>query len=198
MPCKNRMMKHTNSITGFILLALVAALARLIPHIPNFTPVESLTLFSTAYILRKRWAFVLSVTLLYISDFIINNTVARSFFPDHEGMVWFSQYMIFTVVAMAMIVLVSSKFLRKINVGNVILSVLIASVIFFIVTNFGSWVGEKSIYTRDLNGLMTSFAAGLPFFRSSLISNLLFSAILFGGFEMYQYFASGQKRITEV
>ena len=113
-------------------------------------------------------------------------------------MVWFSQYMIFTVVAMAMIVLVSSKFLRKINVGNVILSVLIASVIFFIVTNFGSWVGEKSIYTRDLNGLMTSFAAGLPFFRSSLISNLLFSAILFGGFEMYQYFASGQKRITEV
>lgn len=191
-------MKHTNSITGFILLALVAALARLIPHIPNFTPVESLTLFSTAYILRKRWAFVLSVTLLYISDFIINNTVARSFFPDHEGMVWFSQYMIFTVVAMAMIVLVSSKFLRKINVGNVILSVLIASVIFFIVTNFGSWVGEKSIYTRDLNGLMTSFAAGLPFFRSSLISNLLFSAILFGGFEMYQYFASGQKRITEV
>jgi len=192
------MMKHTNSITGFILLALVAALARLIPHIPNFTPVESLTLFSTAYILRKRWAFVLSVTLLYISDFIINNTVARSFFPDHEGMVWFSQYMIFTVVAMAMIVLVSSKFLRKINVGNVILSVLIASVIFFIVTNFGSWVGEKSIYTRDLNGLMTSFAAGLPFFRSSLISNLLFSAILFGGFEMYQYFASGQKRITEV
>ena len=191
-------MKHTNSITGFILLALVAALARLIPHIPNFTPVESLTLFSTAYILRKRWAFVLSVTLLYISDFIINNTVARSFFPDHEGMVWFSQYMIFTVVAMAMIVLVSSKFLRKINVGNVILSVLIVSVIYFIVTNFGSWVGEKSIYTRDLNGLMTSFAAGLPFFRSSLISNLLFSAILFGGFEMYQYFASGQKRITEV
>ena len=191
-------MKHTNSITGFILLALVAALARLIPHIPNFTPVESLTLFSTAYILRKRWAFVLSVTLLYISDFIINNTVARSFFPDHEGLVWFSQYMIFTVVAMALIVLVSSKFLRKINVGNVILSVLIASVIFFIVTNFGSWVVEKSIYTRDLNGLMTSFAAGLPFFRSSLISNLLFSTILFGGFEMYQYFAYGQKRITEV
>ena len=191
-------MKHNNTITGFILLALVAALARLLPHIPNFTPVESLTLFSTAYILRKRWAFILSVILLYISDFIINNTIARSFFPDHEGLVWFSQYMIFTVVSMALIVLVSSKLLRKVHVGNVILSVFVASVIFFIVTNFGSWVGEKSIYTRDLSGLMTSFAAGLPFFRSSLISSLLFSTILFGGFEMYQYFASRQKRIAEI
>lgn len=177
-------MDKNQKLITVVLLMVVGAFARLIPHIPNFTPIESLTIFGAAYLGRKQWAIVAPLVILYISDFIINNTVARSFFPDVEGIVWFDSYMIFNVLAIIAIVLFSSSILQKVNIKNILISILGASVIFFIITNFGSWASEKSIYTNDLSGLLTSYTAGLPFFRTSLLSNLVFSGILFGSYEI--------------
>jgi hypothetical protein len=187
------MMKHNNTIIAVILFMMVGAFARLIPHMPNFTPVESLTIFGAAYLSKKHWAFILSVFVMYVSDFIINNTIARSFFPDVEGIVWFSNYMLYNFVAMALIVLVSSRIITKVNIKNVGVSVLMASIIFFIITNFGSWAGDKSLYSNDLNGLMASFTAGIPFFRNSLLSNIVFTTVIFGSFEIYTSIAAKQK-----
>jgi hypothetical protein len=192
------MMKHNNTIIAVILFMVVGAFARLIPHMPNFTPVESLTIFGAAYLSKKHWALILSVFLIYVSDFIINNTIARSFFPDVEGIVWFSSYMIYNFVAMALIVLVSSKIITKVNIKNVGVSVLLASIIFFIITNFGSWAGDKSVYSNDMSGLMASFTAGLPFFRNSLLSNVVFTTVIFGSFEMYTSIAARQKTTAEI
>jgi hypothetical protein len=192
------MMKHNNTIIAVILFMVVGAFARLIPHMPNFTPVESLTIFGAAYLSKKHWALILSVFVIYVSDFIINNTIARSFFPDVEGIVWFSSYMIYNFVAMALIVLVSSKIITKVNMKNVGVSVLLASIIFFIITNFGSWAGDKSVYSNDMSGLMASFTAGIPFFRNSLLSNVVFTTVIFGSFEMYTSIAARQKTTAEI
>lgn len=189
-------MKHNNTIIAAILLMMICALARLIPHMPNFTPVESLTIFGAAYLSKKHWAFIISVIVLYLSDFIINNTIARSFFPDEQGIVWFSSYMWYNFLAMALIVMVSSRIVSKVNIKNVGVSILLASVIFFIITNFGAWANEKSIYSSDFNGLMASFMAGIPFFRNSLLSNIIFTTAIFGTFEIYKSFAANQKSIA--
>jgi len=196
--CKNIMMKHNNTIIAAILLMMFCAFARLIPHMPNFTPVESLTIFGAAYLSKKHWAFIISVVLLYFSDFIINNTIARSFFPDVQGIVWFSSYMMYNFLAMAMIVIVSSKIISKVTIKNVGVSILLASVIFFIITNFGAWANEKSIYSNDFNGLMASFMAGIPFFRNSLLSNIVFTTVIFGSFEIYTSIAAKQKSTAGV
>ena len=55
-----------------------------------------------------------------------------------------------------------------------------SSVMFFAVTNFGVWlVGTNAMYTHDLPGLVNCYAMALPFFRNTLVSTALFSAVLF-------------------
>ena len=57
---------------------------------------------------------------------------------------------------------------------------LAASVLFFLITNFGIWlVGGGVRYAQDLPGLVECYTMGLPFFRNSLISMAAFSAVLF-------------------
>ena len=179
-------MQSNNKFFVITSLMVIGACARLMPHMPNFTPLESITIFGAAYLSQRYYAVLIPVLVIYFSDFIINNTVARSFF-DQDGIVWFDQYMIFNVLAIFAIVLFSSRILKKVNVLNVVYATLGASVLFFLITNFGSWASEKSIYPNDFNGLLMSYTAGLPFFRTSLLSDAVFSLILFGGYEVIQY-----------
>lgn len=181
-------MSANNKFLTVILMMVAGAVLRIIPHAPNFTPTESITIFGAAYLGRKYLALVLPLIIIYCSDFIINNTIARSFFTEQEGIVWYDQYMIYNVIAIILMVLLSSQFLKKITVSSVLLTTVCASVIFFLVTNFGSWASEKSIYTNDFSGLMNSYLAGWPFFKTSLLSNLVFSVILFGSYELIKGF----------
>lgn len=160
---------------------------------PNFFPLESLTLFGAAYLQRKQLAVLFPLLMLYVSDFVINNTVARSFFKEQEGIVWFSNYMIYNLLSIIIIVFASQYLLKKVNFKNVLISVLSASVLFFLITNFGAWAGSSSIYSKDISGLMTAYAAGIPFFRTSLITNILFSGVIFGGLEIYLSLARRKK-----
>lgn len=173
-------MNNKTNIFLAIVLIVVGACARLIPHIPNFSPTESIAIFGAAYLGRNWLSFIVPVITMYFTDLVINNTIARQFFPDHEGVVLWSNYMIFNIIAIVLIVLLAQKLLQQINAKNVLISVLSASIIFFLVTNLGVLWSPASIYTKDLSGLFTSYAAGLPFFRTTLLSNLLFSGVIFG------------------
>lgn len=179
-------MKSNSKIYTIVLLMIVGAFARLIPHMPNFTPVEGLTIFGAAYLGKKYWAFILPLIVLYISDFIINNTIARPFFTEQEGIIWFSDYMIYGALAIGLIVLISSKLLKVVNFKNVFVSAILASLVFFVISNFGAWAGSTSIYSKDLSGLIATYIAGIPFFRTSLLSSFVFTAILFGSYYMIQ------------
>lgn len=179
-------MNANNKFIPVVMLMVIGAFARLIPHVPNFTPTESIAIFGAAYLGRKYLMFVVPLVVLYLSDFIINNTIARSFFTEQDGIVWLDQYMIYNTIAILLMVLLSSQLLKKVTAINVLLSVVSASVIFFMITNFGSWASEKSIYPSDFNGLMMSYTAGLPFFRSTLMGNVIFSTILFGSYALIQ------------
>jgi len=54
-------------VLGLILLGVVA---RLVPHLPNVTPVTAIALFGGAY-LPKRWAILLPLAVMAISDVVI-------------------------------------------------------------------------------------------------------------------------------
>ena len=51
----------------------------------------------------------------------------------------------------------------------------------FIVSNFGVWMNP--LYTKTL---WMCYIDAIPFFRATLTSNILFSAILFGGYYLLQ------------
>ncbi len=61
------------------LIILAAAICRLIPHPPNFTPIGGMALFGAAYFSRKYLAFLIPFAILWISDLVLNNFVYTSF-----------------------------------------------------------------------------------------------------------------------
>lgn len=161
-------------ISGMILLA---ALSRLIPHPANFAPIGGIALFGAAYYSKHYWAFLIPIVSTWISDLILNNVVYAQYF-DH--FVWFYSGSLFTYGAFALIVLFGMLTLKKVRVPNLIVSALGASVIFFIVSNFGVWF-SGTMYPKDFGGLMACYTAGIPFFKNTLLGDLVYTGVLFRG-----------------
>jgi len=53
-------------------------------------------------------------------------------------------------------------------------------VLFFVLTNFGVWA-LGALYPKTLTGLTECYVVAIPFFRNALLSDLFYSALLFGG-----------------
>lgn len=165
------------------LMIFIAALSRLIPHPANFAPIGGMALFGTAYFSKRYWAYIIPVVTMWISDLVLNNVVYAQYF-DH--FVWFYSGSLFTYGAFVLIVIAGSFTLRKVRVPNLIGSALVASVIFFLVSNFGVWF-SSAMYPHTVEGLTACYLAGIPFFRNTLLGDLIYTGVLFGVFEYAQY-----------
>ena len=55
---------------------------------------------------------------------------------------------------------------------------LATSVGFFVISNFGVWL-TGNMYPYSLSGLAACYAAALPYFRNDVVSNLLFTTVMF-------------------
>ena len=62
---------------------------------------------------------------------------------------------------------------------------LASTTIFYLVSNLGCWIGS-TVYAQNFGGLMTCYAAGVPFLRGTLLGDLFFSGVLFGSFTFMQ------------
>ena len=171
---------------GVLVLMIVAAAAtRLLPHYPNFTAVGGMALFGAAYFSKKYWAYIVPFAALWISDLFLNNFV----YSMGEGFTLFSKWSIGTYLAFGLIIFMGSKFLKKITIPNVIGTTVGASLLFFLVTNFGVWAMDPGfIYPDGSVGLLACYTAGLPYFWNTLAGDLVFVGIMFGGFELIKTF----------
>lgn len=163
-----------------VLLALivVAALTRVLPHPPNFSPVAALALFGGAYFLNRRWAVFVPLLALAISDLAL----ARM----HGGLygTWFSGSGIWLVYgATAMIAMMGFGLRGRVGGASVLGYSLGASVFFFLVTNAGAWLTDP-MYPKTLAGLGAAYTAGIPFFQWTVLGTLAYAAALFGGFAL--------------
>lgn len=172
---KNKIDLRFGVISLFVLLA---ALSRLLPHPPNFTPIGGMALFGAAYFSKRHLAIIIPFLALWMSDLILNNVVYAAYF---EGFSWFGIPVVY--LAMIAIALMGTKLLKKIKVSNLIIASLLASSVFFLITNLGSWWIDP-IYTKDITGVLTAYTAGLPFFLNTIAGDLFFTAVLFGGYEL--------------
>jgi hypothetical protein len=152
-------------------LAVLAGLLRLVPHPWNCTPVGALGLFAGGR-LRSWHAFAVPVGVMVGSDILL---------------AWFWQkppFDPFVYASFLVNVLLGRWLCRNESAVRIGLASLLASFQFFLVTNFGAWIMLSSeafgTYTRDLNGLLTAYVAGLPFFGGTLLGDLFFAGALFG------------------
>ncbi len=167
--------------TGILIAIIVAvAFTRLIPHTFNFSPLGAIGLFGAAYF-SKRWlALLIPITATWMSDLFLNNVVYAQYYPQFT---WFYGGFYWQYGSYVLIVLGGILLFHKINPTRVIGGALMASAIFFLVSNFGVWIGSK-VYPQNISGLLTCYGAGLPFIKGTLMGDLFYSTVLFGGYEL--------------
>jgi hypothetical protein len=137
---------------------IVAVLVRLFPHPPNVAPITAVALFAGTHFSRKHWAILMPILAMSVTDVFLG----------------FS--MITPIVYLAFVGVTALGFvLKKMNIGTVLLS----SLLFFVVTNLGVWF---LYYPLTPEGLMICFTLALPFFGYAVVGDLFFSAALLFGY----------------
>ena len=166
------------------LMILAAALSRLIPHSPNFAPIGAMAIFGAAYFSNRIIAFAIPLLAMWLSDIVINNTIYASYNNNHLWLI--PQSFPWNYAAFLLITLVGFFLLKKIKLISVIGAGLSASIIFFLVSNFGVWLGSP-MYPQNISGLIACYITGIPFFGNTIGGDLFYSAVLFGTFELAKY-----------
>ena len=149
--------------------------------IPNFTAVAAIAILGASHLSGiKKWLIPLAI--LWASDLILNNVVYAQYYDSFQvfGSMW-------VYGAFVCIGIMAFFLLKKASWGKLLVTSTLGAVLFFLITNFGSWINPTSPYVKDMSGLMASYTAGVPFFRNAILGDIFFSFVLFGA---YEYLAS--------
>jgi hypothetical protein len=163
-------------------LIVIAAFSRMIPHMPNFSPLGAIGLFGAAYFSKKWQAFLIPLAAIWLSDLFISNVLYGQYHPDfvwlYDGFYW--QYGSYVLITLA-----GFFIFKKLSVQRILAGSLLSTAIFFLVTNFGCFPNNP-IYSQNLSGLLTCFAAGIPFINGTFLGDLFYSGLLFGTLAILQ------------
>ncbi len=156
---------------------IINFLPGLLPY--NFTPVEAIALFGGAYFANRRLAFAVPLIAMLCADLIIATSLPRAWIGDWLG----TLPAVYGCIALT--VAGGFSLSRRISAFRVTGYAFASAVLFFLITNFATWLsahaGAGAACTQSL---ASCYVAGIPFFRGTLVGTLLWSAILFGGFEL--------------
>jgi hypothetical protein len=153
-----------------VAFVIIGLLFRFIPHPANFSPIFAIALFGGTYLADRRLAILIPLTALFISDLLIG---------------FYSPVVMISVYAGLILTGILGLWLRNHkSVLNVLCTALAGGILFYLISNLGVWLNPVSGYSKDLAGLIQCYVLALPFLKNTLASNLLYSAVLFGGYEL--------------
>lgn len=141
----------------FALFLFLGVISRLIDHPANFTPIGALIIFYGA----KKGSFnaaLLAISIMVISDVLLGFSFASIFV--------YTGFVIYALTAK----LYKTKF-------GIITAPVISSIIFFVVTNFGVWLGPW--YEHNIEGLMKCFTLAIPFYRNTVLGDIVFIFLIY-------------------
>lgn len=144
-------------------LVVLGGLARIAQYL-NFAPVGAVSLYSGAR-LRGWKAFLLPLLLMAITDPIVGG---------------YSFATPFVYASFLVSVWIGTRLRSTENPAWIGAAALLCSVQFFLITNFGAWLGMSQTYSRSFAGLTSCYAAAIPFFGRTLASDLVYTGVLFG------------------
>ena len=171
--------KINTRTTVLILMMLIVSLGRLIsyqfPHqLSNFTPLGAIALFGGAYFSDKWKAYVVVLVTLFLSDILINYLYTSTFILYRSGSIW--------VYLPFLIMVIIGSFIKKAGFINVGLASLAAVCVHWLISDLPFFYGNT--YAHNLTGYVKSLVSAIPFERNMLAGDIVFCAILFGGFEL--------------
>lgn len=171
--------KRIEKIILPVVIVFIAAFIRVLPHIPNVTPIAAMALFGGAY-LDKKWAFAFPFLAMIVSDIFLG----------------FHLTMIFVYASFAVTVLLGVFLKNRPTALRLPGFSLLSSVLFFLVTNFGVWF-LYDFYPKNFSGLINSYVMGIPFFRNTLIGDIFYTFIFFGSFELVKKYVLHRRVVAK-
>lgn len=135
---------------GFYLSLIICVVSRLVPHVANFTPLGSLILLNSRKSSLKK-GIALAILAMVITDIFLGFNFSSVFV--YAGFLTYA-------------------FWGQIKKLSPVLGVLLGSVSFFLISNFGVWVGPW--YPHNVQGLISCFVNAIPFYRNTVLSDLGF------------------------
>jgi hypothetical protein len=148
-----------------VLLVLVCAFFRIIPHPPNFAPVGA-TAVLAGRTMRPVAAIAVTLAAMTLSN------AALGLIHEYQP---FGLGTLFVYGGFAAQVLIA-RALRGVR-GGALAAALLGATAFFVLSNFGVWV-LGGMYPHSLAGLAACYLAALPFFGATLVGDVLWTVAL--------------------
>lgn len=156
-----------------LLIIFIAVVLRLVPHPPNMAPIAAMALFGGAY-LNKKYALTVPLIAMIISDYFLG----------------FHSLILFVYGSFLLTGVIGLLLRNKKTSKNIFFASIFSSIAFFLITNFGVWL-VFSFYPKTFSGLINCHVVAIPFFRNTVIGDLLYTGIFFGGYELVLRFICG-------
>jgi hypothetical protein len=175
------------TIIAFVLILLVASLYRVWEGRPfGFAPQMAIALFAGAVIKDKKWAIILPLLSMLLSDVLYQVLYVNGMTPIqgfYDGQ-WVNYLLIAGITVFGML-------MRRITFLNVLGFSVSGSVIYFLLSNFAVWIGGGGLgRPKTFDGLMLCYGDAIAFYRdygvingfagNVLIGDLFFAGLLFG------------------
>jgi hypothetical protein len=168
-----------------ISLTVLGAVARLLPHPPNFAPVGATSLFAGARL--PRWqAYLIPLVALAVTDPILS---------PFYGFQPFSRYLLFSYLSVLVSVWLGRRLRNTESISRIAAVTVVNSIQFYLITNFGSWLWFQA-YPRTAAGLASCYVAAIPFFGWTLASDVLYTGVLFGLYAWLSRTVATGERLT--
>ena len=164
-------------IVPIILFACVTRIAvpPMLGHPVNFSPIDAIALLCGAYVNKRSNAIFVTLLTVWVSDLLVNRLALGSWVLFYQGFYW--QYACYILI-----VLLGSGLTNNIKPTNVILAGFSASMLFFLISNLGVWF-TGVLYPLTFQGLIACYIAALPFLKNTILSDFIFTIVLFAIFE---------------
>lgn len=171
-------------IAGLIFLTILGRLITNHMEIYNFTAIGAGALFSGVVFKDKKYAYLVPMAALFLSDvFFELFTNIQGFYGGGEQIFVYGAFILTTFIGTR---------IRKANVGNILLASICVGVLFFLLSNLGTFI-FRDIYPHTFSGLLTCYASAIPFYKADLfgsfalntiMGNVFYSGVLFGAYAL--------------
>ena len=165
-------------IFSLVLMVLASAIYRVFPNRPmGFAPQMAIAVFAgSLFVNNKKLAFLLPLLSMFISDGLYQ-VLYMNGLTDISGFYggqWKNYLLIIGLTSIGFLV-------KQEKIASIAGASVAAPTIYFILSNGLVWLGGGGWHRpKTVEGLMMTYADGLPFYPNSIYSTIFFSAVLFG------------------
>jgi hypothetical protein len=146
--------------------------ARLLPHVPGLWPFAASALFAGRVLRMPALAVIVPLAAVALSNLAL------------AGDDW--RITLAVCAAMTLPAFAGMLTRRRRGAVPIVAAMLSCSLIFFVATNFAVWL-FSGIYPLDWQGLAQCYIAALPFLDKTVLGDLFWTAVLFGGAWLVQH-----------